>query len=196
MARGTTVVTTLQTLSRIRQHYNADTKYLFRILLNATSVVEANIALDLLLKTVPERDLASAINMREVIKSLPASPFTMPVDEQTLVKVAGLRKNLAALERSTIDGYDIVVTTAGNLVLDLIVKHEDEKYFWTPVPRTSDFVSSELIDHIIGSDFLLPNVVDLVQDMGLVFNPTIFLSIDDWHLDYAAETMQDLGDLF
>lgn len=190
------MVTTLQTLSRIRQHYNADTKYLFRILLNATSVVEANIALDLLLKTVPERDLASAINMREVIKSLPASPFTMPVDEQTLVKVAGLRKNLAALERSTIDGYDIVVTTAGNLVLDLIVKHEDEKYFWTPVPRTSDFVSSELIDHIIGSDFLLPNVVDLVQDMGLVFNPTIFLSIDDWHLDYAAETMQDLGDLF
>ncbi|MBU4555464.1 MAG: hypothetical protein KJ747_01150, partial [Actinobacteria bacterium] len=118
------MIATAKTLDRIRQHYTPDTKYLYRILLNATSVVEANIALDLLLKSVPERDLTVAVNMREAIKSLPASPFRMAVDEQTLLRVAHMEKRLAVFSKSTPDGYDIVVTTAGNLVLDLIVMHQ------------------------------------------------------------------------
>ena len=32
--------------------------------------------------------------------------------------------------------------------------------------------------------------------MGIVFNPTLYLSLDDWHLEYASETMEGLGDLF
>ncbi len=190
------MLTATRSLSLIRQHYCPDTKYLFRIVLNATSVVEANIALDLLLKTVPEKPLVAAVNLREVLKSLPASPFQMAVDEQTLVKVAGLEKRLAVLRTSTPDGYDIVVTTAGNLVLDLIIKHDKEKFFWTPMPVTSDYIAPALIDPILGSEHLLAGVIDLVQAMGLVFNPTLYLSLDDWHMEYASETMEGLGDLF
>lgn len=190
------MIATTQSLARIRQHYNADTKYLFRILLNATSVVEANIALDLLLKYVPERDLTVAVNLREAIKALPVSPFPMPVDEQTLMRVAGMEKHLAVLRKALPDGYDLVITTAGNLVLDLIVMHDGNKIFWTPVPVKGDFITPELIDHIITSDHLFPEVVQLVQAMGLVFNPTLYLSLEDWHLEYAAETMEGLGDLF
>ena len=148
-----------KTISRLRQHYGPDTKYLFQVLLASVSVVEANIALDLLLKSVPERSLVTSINLREVLKSLPSSPFPMAVDEATLLKVAGLEKHLAALSTSTPDGYDVVVTTAGNLVLDLIIKSAEEKYFWTPMPRTNDFICPALMDHLIGSEYLLETVI-------------------------------------
>lgn len=190
------MITTSHALERVRSHYDTDTKYLFRILLNATSVVEANIALGLLLKSVPERDLVAAVNLREALKSLPSSPFAMAIDEHTLIRVAGLEKHLAALTKTTPDGYEIAVTTAGNLVLDLIIKHGGEKMFWTPVPITSDRVSPEVVDHLVRSDHLLTEIIALVQAMGLVFNPTLYLSLEDWHLEYAAETMEGLDELF
>lgn len=188
--------TTTKTLEQIRPYYTDDTKYLFQVLLNATSVVEANIALDLLKKYVPDRALVRAVNLREVLKSLPPSPFTMAVDEGTLIRVAGMEKDLAVFKKSTDDGYEVVVTTAGNLVLDLIVKHQDDKYFWTPVPVTTDYLNPALIHHLVTSNLLLQEVIDVVQAMGLVFNPTLYLSLDDWHLEYARETMDGLGDLF
>ena len=190
------MLTATQSLQQIKPHYSPETRYLFRILLNATSVVEANIALDLLLKTIPEKTLVSAINLREVIKSLPPSPFQMAVDEETLLRVTGLEKHLAAYAIRTPDNYEFIVTTAGNLVLDLIVKHEDDKYFWTPMPRTNDYICPDLVDHLMRSEYLLGTVIDIVKAMGLVFNPTFYLSIDDWHLEYASETMEGLGDLF
>ena len=190
--------TTTKSLEHIRSHYADSNKYLFDVLLNATSVVEANIALDLLQKNVdvPARVLTTAVNLREVLKSLPPSPFTMAVDERTLLRISGMEKELAVLRKETRDGYQVVVTTAGNLVLDLIIKQDDQKYFWTPVPITSDFVNPSLIPHLIASDYLLQDVIDLVQAMGIVFNPTLYISIDDWHLEYAKETMDGLGDLF
>ncbi len=190
------LTTTTHSLGQIRPHYTPDTKYLFRIVLNATSVVEANIALDLLLRNVPEKTLVTAINLREVFKSLPASPFQMAVDETTLVKVARLNKDLASLATRTPDGYEVVVTTAGNLVLDLIVKTAKEKFFWTPMPRTNDYICTPLMDHLIQSEFLLETVIELIKAMGIVFNPTLYLSLEDWHLEYASETMEGLGDLF
>jgi hypothetical protein len=190
------VLTTVKALQQIRAAYDSDNRDLFNLVLNATSVVEANIALDLLQQHVPARALVATINMREVLKSLPPSPFTMAVDEETLVRVASMTKELAVLKKFSIDGYEIVVTTAGNLVLDLIIKRGEDKYFWTPVPVTSDFVNPALLPHLIQSDDLLDEVIELVQAMGIVFNPTLYLSLDDWHLEYAQETMEGLGDLF
>ena len=190
------MLTTVKALQQIRPHYTSETRELFKIVLDATSVVEANIALELLQQTTPKKSLVTAINLREVLKALPPSPFSMAVDEHTLVKVAGLTKELAVLKKTTSDRYDIIVTTAGNLVLDLIIKQADQKFFWTPVPVTSDFVNPALIPHLIESDELLDEIIELVKAMGVVFNPTLYLSLDDWHLEYAQETMDGLGDLF
>ncbi len=190
------VQTTVKTLEAIRPFVTPDTKYLFQVLLNATSVVEANIALDLLRKSVPDKILVRAVNLREVLKSLPPSPFAMAVDERTLLRVTGMVKDLAVFKKSTPDGYELVTTTAGNLVLDVIIKRGDDKFFWTPVPVTSDFINPELIGHLIESDYLVQEVVELIQAMGVVFNPTFYLSVDDWHLEHARETMEGLGDLF
>ena len=183
-------------LAALKTYYTPETREVFAVLLNATSAAEANLALEILHDLVPEKPLVTACNLREVLRSLPTSPFTMRVDEQTLTQAAGLEKDIAVLRKFLPDGIELCVTTAGNLVLDLIVKADGEKYFWSPVPVTFEFVNPKTIDLIMGSDYLLEEVIELVKCMGLVFNPKFYLSIQDFHLEYAAEAMQDLGELF
>lgn len=190
------MVTAVSGLSTIRTFFNADTRYLFQVLVCSTSNVEATIALDLLSKTVPERAIVSAVNLREAIRAIPATPFRMAVDEETLVRAGGMRRDLAMFKRETADRYVVAVTTAGNLVLDLIVKYDDEKRFWTPVPAKNDLCDPGLVPHLIGSDHLFATVLEIVRAMGIVHNPTLHLSLDDWHLEYARESITYIDDVF
>ena len=183
-------------LGQLRPHYTDETRDLFRVLLNATSATEANLALEVLRESVPEKALITACNLREVLRALPCSPFVMAVDEHTLIKAARLEKQMAVLKKNLPGGLELVVTTAGNLVLDLIVKDHGEKYFWTPIPVTDDFVNPSIIDLVVKSGYLLDEVIDLVKHMGVVFNPKFYLSLEDFGLEYAAAAFEGLGDLF
>jgi len=107
-----------------------------QVLMNSTSAAEANLAIEVLKRLVPDKTLVSACNLREILRSMPASPFPMRVDEETLCRTAGLERRIAAMGRELPDGIELVVTTAGNLVLDIIIKQYGEKYFWNPVPVT------------------------------------------------------------
>lgn len=190
------MVTAVAGLPAIRTHFTDDTRYLFQVLVSSTSPVEANIALDLLSKSLPDKAVVAAVNVRETIRAIPATPFRMAVDEETLLRVGALRKDLALLKRETPDGYVVAVTTAGNLVLDLIVTIDDEKRFWTPVPARQDLVDPGIVPHLIESEHLLATIIDIIKAMGIVHNPTLYLSLDDWHLEYARETIESVDDLF
>ncbi len=183
-------------LTQLRPHYEVGANDLFRVLLNATSAAEANLALEVLRETVPEKVLVTACNLREVLRALPTSPFAMRVDEDTLAKSAGLDRRMAAMGKVLDDGIELVITTAGNLVLDIIVKHRGEKYFWNPVPVMEDYVNSEVLDLVITSDYLLEATIELAHATGVVFNPKFYLSLEDWHMEYASDVFDGLGDLF
>jgi hypothetical protein len=169
---------------------------MLRILLNSTSVAEANIALDVLSNSVPEGTLVSACNMREVIRALPASPFPMAVDETTLCRAAGMERHMASMGKTLDDGIELIITTAGNLVLDIILKDRGAKFFWNPVPVTDDYVNGDVLDLLMTSDYLLPAVIDLAEGMGMVFNPKFYLSVEDWHMEYASDVFAGMKDLF
>lgn len=190
------MITATSGVAQIRSHYQESTSELLRVLLNATSAAEANLALEVLREHVPEKSLVAACNLREVLRALPTSPFTMRTDEDTLAKAAGLERRVAAMGKVLDDGIELVVTNAGNLVLDIIIKHRGEKYFWNPVPVIDDYVNPAVLDLIITSDHLLDAVVELTQCMGMVLNPKFYLSVDDWHMEYAADVFDGLGDLF
>jgi hypothetical protein len=190
------VLTATSGLATLRSHYTDEAKDLFRVLLNATSAAEANLALDVLKPMVPEKALVTACNLREVLASLPSSPFAMRVDEATLAKSASLDRHIAALGKTLDDGLELHVTTAGNLVLDVIIKDGDQKCFWNPVPVTDDYVNTEVLDLIVDSPCLLDAMIDLAHCMGMVLNPKFYLSIEDWHLEYASDVFEGLGDLF
>jgi hypothetical protein len=190
------MLTATSGLSQIRPHYTAANRDLMKVLLNATSPTEANLALEVLKDSIPEKALVSCCNLREVLAALPTSPFSMRVDEAALMHSARFEKDLAALRKELPDNVEVVVTLAGNLVLDLIVKYEGEKFFWSPVPVTDDFINPEVVDVVIDSPWLLEEIIEVVKCMGIVFNPRFYLSLEDWHMDYAEAVFDGLGDLF
>jgi hypothetical protein len=190
------VLTQTSSLRAIREHYRGETQDLMRIVLNATSVTEANLALQLLSESVPEKVLVATCNLREVLASLPSSPFSMRVDEPTLARTAGMEKRVAAMEKTLSDGLRLILTTAGNLVLDVIIKRDDEKWFWNPVPVTDDYVTDGILDTLIESDVLLDEMLELVNCMGVVMNPKFYCSLEDWHFEYAADVFEGIGDIF
>jgi hypothetical protein len=183
-------------LSQLRPHYTEETSDLFRILLNATPVAEADLALEVLKQIVPEKPLVTACNLREVLAALPASPFVMRVDEETLCKTARLEKQIAVLKKHLPGDIELVVTTAGNLVLDIIVRHAGKQHYWTPIPVVDDFINPEIVDLVVTSGYLLDEVIDLAKCMGIVFNPKFYLSLEDWYLEYASEVMAGIEDIF
>jgi hypothetical protein len=190
------VLTATGGLQQIRFHYTGENRDLLRVLLNAVSATEANLALDVMKDTVPEKTLITACNLREVLSAVPRSPFPMRVDECTLCKVAGLERSMAAMGKVLPDGVELHVTTAGNLVMDIIVKAGGEKHFWSPFSEGDDFVSSAIVDLTVASQYLLDAVIDLTKTMGVEFNPRFYLSLEDWHMDNAHDVFQGIGDLF
>lgn len=190
------MLTTATPLGLIGEHYRGECRELFHIVLNSTSATEANIALEVLSGSVPERTLVAACNLREVLAELPATPFAMRVDEDTLAGAAGLTRHMAVLERVLDDGTVLAVTTAGNLVLDILVAHRGERHYWNPVPIDTDRVTASVLDAVVDSPDLLDSVIELITAMGMVFNPTFYLSLEDWKLEYAADVFEGIGELF
>lgn len=187
---------TATALSQIRSHYEGEARDLLRVLMNATSAAEANLALDALGPLVPAKVLVQACNLREVLSALPASPFAMRVDESTLAEVTGYERGIAAMSKTLPDGLTLSATTAGNLVLDIIVKVGERKHFWNPVPVKEDYVSSDMLDEVVSSDHLLDEVIELAKSMGMVFNPKFYFSLEDWLLESAADAYDDIVGLF
>jgi hypothetical protein len=190
------VLTATSGITSVRENYTAETQELFNLVVNSRSQAEAHLALNLLADNVPERTLVAAVNLREIFEELPVSPFPMSADEHTLARTIGYTRTMACLGTMLPDGLELAITTAGNLVLDVIVRDGVEKYFLTPIPRQDDFVSPKLVGLLVQSEYLLDALIDLVKAMGLVFNPKFYLSTEDWNLDHAQDAMAGLGELF
>ena len=190
------LLTALTGLTQLRSFYAQDTRELFGVLLNATSAAEANLSLEVLRGLVPEKPLVTACNLREVIREFPVSPFPMHADEKSLIRELGFERDIAVLRKPLPDGIELCITTAGTLVLDVIVDAGSARHYWSPIPIDYEFVNPKVVHMLMSSEYLLEAVIDLVKAMGLVFNPKFYLSLEDFHLEYAAETIHDLDELF
>lgn len=191
------MVSALATLPLLRQHIDAD-EDLVRIVANARSRVEANLALGILRESLPERVLVAAINLREVLAALPGYPCSMTVDDITLARISRLEKDRSSWNKMLEDDPDIglSISTAGNFCFDLVVKVDGRSIFWTPPAADEDFMNPELLDVCLERAALLPAVIELTRDMGLVFNPRFYMSLDDWNLDHLQASFEDFQAIF
>lgn len=190
MTSVTTVVDLLKT------HY-AESQELFRVVMNACSPFEANLALDILRETAPERVLVSAVNLREAFAELPTFPAAMAVDDTTLAKVAGFEKDRMTWRKELPGaGCALVITTGGNFCFDLIIETEEENVFWTAIPKGSDMVNPRAVDLVMDRQGLLKTVIELIGDMGLPFSPRFYVTLEDWNLDHAQDLVEDLKSIF
>jgi hypothetical protein len=186
-------------LERIRSHYASDPD-LSRVVLNAASWVEANLAVEVMNESATEKTLVTAANIREVIRELPRCPLAMAIDFEGLARVWGLEREGNAWARSFPDdggSFSVVLLGEGNYCYDIVVRTDDSTHMWMPNDRDGDFVNPEVIDLVIERPSILGAIVELTEAMGLPFYPMFYMSLEDWRQEYAQdvfdEVMHDFG---
>jgi hypothetical protein len=183
----------------LRSLFKGDDGVLLKSLLNSASCAEAGFALELLRHRVTDRTLVAALNLRESLSEMPASPFVMPVDLIALEKIAGLTKRRTSYIKTLSDSdgdFEIEVLGQGNLCYDIVVAVGDERPFFKPGPVAGELITPRALKLVMKQQGLLRAVVELVQDMGIVYNPRFYMSIDDWQFEHAGESLGELTDLF
>jgi hypothetical protein len=159
-------------------------------MLMAASDLEARIALGMLKLYVPDRQLVTAINLREVLRELPRTPMPVAVDMEALGRIARMTKAKNAYERRFADrlgDFSLVVLGEGNMCYDIVVRAEDSTAYWSPDPSDDDFLSSKALQLMLSRDSLLDRMIELTQSMGLVFNPPIYHSLREWMMEHPGE---------
>lgn len=186
-------------LNDTRAHYVRDPD-LARVALNARSWVEANLAVELLSGSVPEKALVTLTNVREALKEIPRCPMSMAIDFQGLAQVWELEREGHAWVRAFDDAsgsYSIALLGEGNYCYDIVVRAEGKTLMLMPKHSEEDFLNPDVIDFVMERPCILGTVVELLQAMGLPFCPAFYMSLDDWRQEYAQdvfeEVLQDFG---
>ena len=183
-------------MAQLRTLYQGEERDLFRVLLNAVSSAEANLALKLLTDVVPDKILVSTCNLREVLRALPPAPFLIETNIDQLAQAAEVEHFAGGITLSITAELALVLYTAGPIVLDVALVRDGSMCFWGPDPDSDDFIGTEALDLCIDVEGLLDTVINVVARAGVPFSPKFYLSLDDWRLDHAAEAFKSLGDLF
>jgi hypothetical protein len=185
-------------LSSVRPHFEADPD-LTRILINATSWLEASLALGVLSDQLPERALVTCANVREIVKELPCCPMPMSLDFESLARVWELERDEHAWVRRFEDvagDYSIALLGDGNLLYDIVLRIDGRSLMLMPPDRSQDFVNPEVIDLVVERPTILASVVDLTVAMGLPFYPMFYMSLEDWRQEYATAVFSEIVDGF
>ncbi len=181
-------------LERVRTCIGADPD-LVRVLLNATSWVEANLAAELLTKSVSEKELVTLANVREVVKELPRCPVSMGVDFERLARIWELEREDSAWVRSfndSVGSFSIVLLGDGNCCYDIVVRVDERTLMWMPRNRDDDFLNPEIVDLALERPAILGAVIELVEAMGLTFYPLFYMSLEDWRQEYACDVFDEV----
>lgn len=183
----------------LRQLTRTEDGILLRAVINSASFTEAGFALELLRDRVPERTLVGALNLRETLQEIPASPFLMRVDFEGLVKIAGLTRRKASYIKSgsgTDGRFELEILGQGNLCYDIVVGVGKARSFFKPGPVGAELITREALDLVMKREALLRGVVELVKNMGMVYNPHFYMTINEWQFEHAAKSLGELTDLF
>ena len=181
-------------LSAVRPHFEADPD-LTRILINATSWFEASLALGVLAEQLPARALVTCANVREIVKELPRCPMPMSLDFESLARIWELEREEHAWARRFEDAegeYSIALLGDGNYLYDIVVRAGERSFMLMPPDRAMDFVNPEVIDLMIERPAVLGSTIDLTMAMGLPFYPMFYMSLEDWHQEYAAAVFGEI----
>jgi hypothetical protein len=183
----------------LRQLTRTEDGILLRSVINSASFTEAGFALELLRDRVPERTLVGALNLRETLHEIPASPFLMRVDFEGLTKIAALsrRKTSYIKSGSGTDGrFELEILGQGNLCYDIVVGVGKKRSFFKPGPIGAELITPGALDLVMKREALLRGVVELVKNMGMVYNPHFYMTIEEWQFEHAATSLGELTDLF
>lgn len=186
-------------LLELRVRADSEDGSLIRAVINSTSATEVGVAVGLLCDVVSHRTLVSALNLREILAELPSAPFVMAVDFARLAKIASLeRRGQSWIQElgEWPDALEIEIIGQGNLCYDIVVHVGERSSFLKPAPIGADFIRPTALDLCLENEDLMRGVIELTRSMGVVQNPRFYVTIEDWQMEHAEESMRGLSDLF
>lgn len=187
-----------QLLHTVRSHHTADPD-LTRVVINAVSWVEANLAVELLAESCPSRALVTATNLREIVKEMPTLPMAMAVDFETLARVWELEREESAWVRTfdgAGEGFSVVLLGEGNYCYDIAVRVDGHALMLMPHDRDGDFLNPDIVDLMVDRPAVLARMVELLEAMGLPFYPMFYMSVEDWRQEYAQVIFAEVIEQF
>lgn len=191
------MISTVRELDKLRLLYEGEYRDMMRVFLGASSVAEADLALAGMRDGLAERTLVSLANLREVIAEIPIPPCSMRVEAPNLALISGYDKERGSYVKQVgPDGCQVFVLAEGNLLFDIVLADGADHVFVSPKGTGEDRVNPRAIDLLMDRPGLLEELVELTVHMGLVFNPTLYLSLEDWAMEHAEESLRGLSDLF
>lgn len=191
------MISTVRDMDKLRLLYEGECRDMMRVFLGASSVAEADLALAGLREMLPERTLISLANLREVIAEIPVPPCSIHVEAHALAQISGYGRERGSFVKPVgPDGCQVFILAEGNLLFDVVLGDGEERVFLAPQGVGEDRVNPRAIDLLMDRVGLLEELVELTVHMGLVFNPTLYLSLEDWALEHAGESLKGLQDLF
>jgi hypothetical protein len=186
-------------LLELRVRAESEDGSLIRAVINSTSATEVGVAVGLLCDVVSRRTLVSALNLREILAELPSAPFMMAVDFAGLARIESLERRGQSWVKLLGEGPaapEIEIIGQGNLCYDMVVRVGERSSFLKPAPVGADFIRPEALELCLEDEDLLRGVIELTRSMGVVQNPRFYITVEDWQMEHAEESMRGLSDLF
>jgi hypothetical protein len=84
----------------------------------------------------------------------------------------------------------------GNLCFEMLVEADGESVFVRPTSDGEYIVHPEALELILTRQSMLDELASVVKAMGMGFNPTFYLSLEDWTLEFAEAGLEQLSALF
>lgn len=184
-------------LSVAARHARGEHGDLVTVLVNSRSKLEANLAVVMLRDLIPESELVGLCNLRELLAAIPVAPFVCASELGSLERVLGYTHFKGSWSRlvrgsGTLAGLEFVGD--GNRV-DEIVLHVGHQRIALSAGDT-DFIDADVVDILLRIGSLGTALVEGLRVLGTDISPPFYLSVTDYVVENAAQTLGDFGGLF
>lgn len=167
---------------------------LVRVLVNASSSVEAGLALAALRDSLPEADLVLLCNLRELFVEISTTPVSVPFELDVLERVrdyehVGCSWRTECIGAHGVAGLEFI--GEGNRV-DAIMLH----LFTGRIPLLTcdeDLVNPKAIDALFANEDLAEELVESLRSLGLGVSPRFYLSVTDYVVENADSLLEEVG---
>ncbi len=171
---------------------------LARMVVNARSAAEMQLALGVLRGELAEGELLDLANVRESLADVPVPVFRTGAELSMLERVAGWAWEGRALRAectSTAGAYGLEFVGDGNAVEEIAVWVGDERFSWHE-KDSGEFVTEQVLEAILEHDTLFDTVVEALRLLGVGYLPRFHMSLEEFTLENVADGIAELNGLF
>jgi hypothetical protein len=175
---------------------SADPELLESVLV-ARSDSEAVVALTLLRYSLSDSELLQIVNLRELLRILPTTPFRAGDPLDILERAAGYEATGRSYRRrfdSSQGVFGVEFLGSGHACRGIVVHTPAGRHNLAGGAQAS--VNGRLLPVLIGHAIVLDAILEALELLGTPLSPTIYLSLGDFFSEHELPIRDAFGDIF